>query len=107
MNEDAIAKFKEYQRQGWKYFAPLEALTTPVAARLVKFARVRASQSRYCRCKSEWSQWPGSVTFSRDCTMNMPDFTHYSTILCPYLALSLFTRLVSVLVSATASNCLG
>ena len=44
MNEDAIAKFKEAQRQGWKHFAPLETLTTPAAARLVKFANVRAGQ---------------------------------------------------------------
>ena len=33
------------QRQGWKHFAPLEALTTPAAARLVKFAHVRAGQN--------------------------------------------------------------
>src|SRR5437763_2547611 len=45
MSEDAIAKFKEAQRQGWKHFAPLEALTTPAAARLVKFANVRAKQN--------------------------------------------------------------
>jgi SAM-dependent methyltransferase len=45
MSEDAIAKFKEAQRQGWKHFAPLEALTTPCAARLVKFAKVRAGQN--------------------------------------------------------------
>lgn len=45
MSEDAIAKFKEAQRQGWKHFAPLEALTTPAAARLVKFANVRAGQN--------------------------------------------------------------
>lgn len=44
MSEDAIAKFKEAQRQGWKHFAPLEALTTPAAARLVKFASVRSGQ---------------------------------------------------------------
>lgn len=44
MREDAIAKYKEAQRQGWKHFAPLEALTTPAAARLVKFAKVRAGQ---------------------------------------------------------------
>jgi len=44
MSEDAIAKFKQAQRQCWKHFAPLEALTTPVAARLVKFAKVRAGQ---------------------------------------------------------------
>src|SRR5919108_5911347 len=45
MSEDVIAKFKEAQRQGWKHFAPLEMLTTPAAARLVKFANVRAGQS--------------------------------------------------------------
>ena len=45
MSEDAIAKFKEAERQGWKHFAPLEALTTPAAARLVKFANVRAGQN--------------------------------------------------------------
>jgi SAM-dependent methyltransferase len=45
MSEDAIAKFKEAQRQGWKHFAPLEALTTPPAARLVKFANVRSGQN--------------------------------------------------------------
>ena len=45
MSEDAIAKFKEAQRQGWKHFAPLEAHTTPAAARLVKFAKVRAGQN--------------------------------------------------------------
>src|SRR5207248_9820762 len=45
MNEDAIAKFKEAQRQGWKHFAPLEALTTPAAARLVKWANVGSGQN--------------------------------------------------------------
>src|SRR5258708_24814170 len=45
MSEDPIAKFKEMQRQGWKHFAPLEALTTPAAARFVKFANVRAGQN--------------------------------------------------------------
>jgi len=45
MSDDPIAKFKEAQRQGWKHFAPLEALTTPSAARLVKFANVRAGQN--------------------------------------------------------------
>ena len=42
MSDDPIARFKEGQRQGWKHFAPLEMMTTPVAARLVKFAGVRA-----------------------------------------------------------------
>src|SRR3989440_9184447 len=45
MSDDPIAKFKEAQRQGWKHFAPLEGLTTPAAARLVKFAKVRAGQN--------------------------------------------------------------
>ena len=42
MTEDVLAKFKEGQRQGWKHFAPLEMMTTPPAARLVKHAEVRA-----------------------------------------------------------------
>jgi SAM-dependent methyltransferase len=37
---DAIAQFKEIQKQGWARFAPLQALTTPTAARLVKFASI-------------------------------------------------------------------
>lgn len=45
MSQDAIASFKEAQREGWKHFAPLEALTTPAAARLVKFAKIRSEQS--------------------------------------------------------------
>src|ERR1044071_929783 len=45
MSEEAIAKFKETQPQGWKHFAPLESWTTPAAARLVKFAAVRAGQN--------------------------------------------------------------
>src|SRR5438128_10421506 len=45
MSEDAIAEFKNTQRQGWKHFAPLEALTTPAAARLVKFANIRTRQN--------------------------------------------------------------
>lgn len=44
MSGDAIANFKEGQRQSWKHFAPLEAVTTPVAAHLVKFANVRTGQ---------------------------------------------------------------
>src|SRR5207302_6195359 len=45
MSDDPIAKFKEAQRQGWKHFAPLEGLTTPAAARLVKWANIRAGQN--------------------------------------------------------------
>jgi len=44
MSDDPIAKFKEMQRQGWKHFIPLEMMTTPAAARLVKHAGVRAGQ---------------------------------------------------------------
>ena len=44
MNDDAITKVKEAQKQGWAHFAPLEAVTTPSAALLVKFARVRPGQ---------------------------------------------------------------
>src|SRR5207253_7118794 len=44
MSADAIAKFKETQKQGWAHFAPLESVTTPTAARLVKFAGVQSGQ---------------------------------------------------------------
>src|SRR5437773_1291775 len=41
---DPFAQFKESQKQGWAHFAPLEAFTTPSAARLVRHARVTAGQ---------------------------------------------------------------
>jgi SAM-dependent methyltransferase len=41
---DAFDNFKAMQKQGWAYFAPLEMVTTPTAAKLVKFAGVRAGQ---------------------------------------------------------------
>jgi SAM-dependent methyltransferase len=44
MSEDPIVKFKEAQKQGWANFWQLEALTTPTAARLVRFAGVRSGQ---------------------------------------------------------------
>lgn len=37
---DALAEFKQSQREGWAHFAPLEAITTPAAARLVRHAGV-------------------------------------------------------------------
>lgn len=37
---DALAQFKQSQKAGWKNFAPMEAMTTPTAARLVQFAGV-------------------------------------------------------------------
>ena len=45
MTDDPFAEFKEAQRQGWKHFSPLESLTTPPAAKLVKFANVRPGQN--------------------------------------------------------------
>lgn len=44
ISAEALAKFKEMQRQGWAHFAPLEMMTTPAAARLVRHAGVRAGQ---------------------------------------------------------------
>jgi SAM-dependent methyltransferase len=40
---DAIAQFKQGQKEGWAHFAPLEAFTTPAAARLVRHAGVTQS----------------------------------------------------------------
>src|SRR5208282_1628270 len=37
---DGLDQFKQSQKEGWKHFAPLEAVTTPAAARLVHFAGV-------------------------------------------------------------------
>jgi SAM-dependent methyltransferase len=41
---DPFAQFKQAQREGWAYFAPLETFTTPPAAELVKLAGVREGQ---------------------------------------------------------------
>ena len=41
MSTDAIANFKAAQRAGWAHFAPLQALTTEPAGRLVRFADIR------------------------------------------------------------------
>src|SRR5262245_29314316 len=41
---DPFATFKEAQKQGWVHFAPLENVTTPAAAKLVKHAGIRAGQ---------------------------------------------------------------
>jgi len=40
MSEDRFAEFKSRQREMWASFAPTAALTTPVAAHLVEFAKV-------------------------------------------------------------------
>jgi len=41
---DPFAQFKESQKQGWAHFIPLEAFTTPTAARLVRHAGITANQ---------------------------------------------------------------
>jgi SAM-dependent methyltransferase len=41
---DPFESFKAVQKQGWAHFAPLEAVTTPCAAKLVKWAGVRSGQ---------------------------------------------------------------
>lgn len=41
INMDAIAEFKQAQRAGWTKFAPVEIITTPAAARLVRYAQVK------------------------------------------------------------------
>jgi SAM-dependent methyltransferase len=45
MQDDPFAQLKAAQREGWSVFAPLEALTTEPAARLVRHAGIRAGQS--------------------------------------------------------------
>jgi SAM-dependent methyltransferase len=42
---DPFESFKAAQKQGWAHFAPFEAVTTPCAARLVKWAGVRSGQT--------------------------------------------------------------
>ena len=44
MQNDPFAQFKAAQREGWALFVPLEAYTTPAAARLVEFARVHRDE---------------------------------------------------------------
>ena len=41
---DPFDAFKTVQKQGWSFFAPLEMVTTPAAARLVTFARIAPRQ---------------------------------------------------------------
>ena len=44
MSKDPFVAFKAAQREGWSFFAPLELITTPAAAKLVRFAGVQAGQ---------------------------------------------------------------
>ena len=41
---DPFERFKAAQRDGWSSFTPVELMTTPPAAKLVKFAQVRSGQ---------------------------------------------------------------
>src|SRR5437667_11475137 len=45
MSNEASAKFEEPELQAWNHFAPRRGLPTPAAARLVKWANVRAGQN--------------------------------------------------------------
>lgn len=45
MTSDPFVEFKSRQREGWAFFAPLEAYTTPPAAHLVRFAGVQPGQT--------------------------------------------------------------
>lgn len=42
ITQDPFAQFKQSQKQGWAHFSPLEAVTIPQAARLVRHAKVKA-----------------------------------------------------------------
>ena len=44
IDADPFVKFKAVQREGWSSFVPVEAWTTPSAAKLVKFAQVQPGQ---------------------------------------------------------------
>lgn len=44
MTWDPFEGFKAVQKKGWAYFGPVETLTTPPAAQIVKHAGVRAGQ---------------------------------------------------------------
>jgi SAM-dependent methyltransferase len=44
MSNDPFAQMKATQREGWAFFAPLEALTTPAAFKLVRFAGVQPGE---------------------------------------------------------------
>src|SRR6186997_2346938 len=42
--DDPFAGFKQAQKAGWAFFAPLQTITTITAAQLVKHARIRSGQ---------------------------------------------------------------
>jgi SAM-dependent methyltransferase len=42
--DDPFESFKSIQREAWSSFVPVEIMTTPPAAKLVKFAEVKAGQ---------------------------------------------------------------
>jgi SAM-dependent methyltransferase len=44
MSADPFVEFKAAERERWGFFAPLELITTPAAAKLVRFAGVQAGQ---------------------------------------------------------------
>jgi SAM-dependent methyltransferase len=42
---DPFVQFKNVQREGWALFVPVETLTTPAAAKLVRHGQIRSGQS--------------------------------------------------------------
>lgn len=44
MTNDPFSQYKINQKQGWGFFSPLEAVTTPAAATLVEFAKIKPNQ---------------------------------------------------------------
>ena len=45
ISDEVLTRFKDVQRQQWAHFAPLEVMTPPAAARLVRHAGVKAGHS--------------------------------------------------------------
>ena len=43
--QDPFFQFKQSQKQGWAHFSPLEALTIPQAAKLVRHAKVKSGDN--------------------------------------------------------------
>lgn len=45
LNDNTFMQYKAAQREGWALFVPLEAFTTPAAAKLVEFAKVQHGEA--------------------------------------------------------------
>lgn len=45
LNDNTFMQYKAAQREGWALFVPLEAFTTPAAAKLVEFAKIQRGEA--------------------------------------------------------------